>query len=74
MSSLRPRVQTIYGGRAASLLGCSLLLYSMQPAVCARRCQLMAFEHGLRTPNVGINQRNLKIWAHVAVKIFFGRT
>ena len=30
--------------------------------------------HGLRTPIEGINQRNLKIWAEVADKIFFGRT
>ena len=29
--------------------------------------------HGLRTPNEGINQRNLKIWADVADKICFGR-
>ena len=27
------------------------------------------FYHGLRTPNEGINQRNLKIWADVADKI-----
>ena len=26
--------------------------------------------HGLRTPNEGINQRNLKIWADVADKIY----
>jgi hypothetical protein len=31
-------------------------------------------DHGLRTPNEGINQRYLKIWANVADKIFFGRT
>ena len=30
--------------------------------------------HGLRTPNEGINRRNLKIWADVADKICFGRT
>ena len=30
--------------------------------------------HGLRTPNEGINQRNPKIWADVADKIWFGRT
>ena len=30
--------------------------------------------HGLRTPNEDINQRNLKIWADVADKICFGRT
>ena len=31
-------------------------------------------QHGLRTPNEDINQRNLKIWADVADKICFGRT
>ena len=30
--------------------------------------------HGLRTPNEGINQKNLKFWADVADIIFFGRT
>ena len=30
--------------------------------------------HGLRTPNEGINQRYLKNWADVADKICFGRT
>ena len=30
--------------------------------------------HGLRTPNEGINQRNLKFLADVADKICFGRT
>ena len=30
--------------------------------------------HGLRTPNEGINQRNLTFWADVADKICFGRT
>ena len=30
--------------------------------------------HGLRTPNEGINQRNLKFWADLADKICFGRT
>ena len=29
---------------------------------------------GLRTPNEGINQRNLKIWGDVADKICFGST
>ena len=29
--------------------------------------------HGLSTPNEGINQRNLKSWADVAAKICFGR-
>ena len=32
------------------------------------------FNHGLRTPNEDINQRNLEIWADVADKICFGRT
>ena len=32
------------------------------------------FIHGLRTPNEGIYQKNLKIWADVADKIRFGRT
>ena len=30
--------------------------------------------HGLRTPNEGINQRNLKTWADVADKIWFSHT
>ena len=30
--------------------------------------------HGLQTPNEGINQRYLKNWADVAGKICFGRT
>ena len=34
----------------------------------------LTYNHGLRTPNEGINQRNLKIWADVADKICFGRT
>ena len=32
------------------------------------------FNHGLRTPNEGINQRYLKKLAVVADKICFGRT
>ena len=35
---------------------------------------MMHSAHGLRTPNEGINQRNLKFWADVADKICFGRT
>ena len=30
--------------------------------------------HGLRTPNEGMNQRNLKLWANVVDKICFGST
>ena len=32
------------------------------------------FRHGLRTPNEGINQKNLKFWADVADKMNVGRT
>jgi hypothetical protein len=35
---------------------------------------LIDYSHGLRTPYKGINQRYLKNWADVAVKICFGRT
>ena len=38
------------------------------------RAFLLGWHHGLRTPNEGINQRNLKIWADVVDKIFFGCT
>jgi hypothetical protein len=31
-------------------------------------------KRGLRTSNEGINQNNLKIWAALADKIYFGRT
>ena len=31
-------------------------------------------DHGLLTPNEGINQRYLKKWADMADKICFGRT
>ena len=39
-----------------------------------KKYDFMRFGHGLRTPNEGINQRNLKVWADVADKICFGRT
>ena len=35
---------------------------------------VFGYNHGLRTPNEGINQRYLKNWADVADKICFGRT
>ena len=35
---------------------------------------LLLENHGLRTPDEGINQRYLKNWADVADKICFGRT
>ena len=34
----------------------------------------VTLKHGLRTPNEGTNQRNLKFWADMADKICFGRT
>ena len=34
--------------------------------------KVVSINHGLRTPNEGINQRNLKFWANVADKICFG--
>ena len=40
----------------------------------AQRSAVQSSDHGLRTPNEGINQRNLKIKADVADKICFGRT
>ena len=40
----------------------------LQPNFCYN------IKHGLRTPIEGINQRYLKNWADVAVKICFGRT
>ena len=39
-----------------------------------RRLNYHTREHGLRTPNEGINQRSLKFWVDVADKICFGRT
>ena len=35
---------------------------------------LHSISHGLRTPNEGMNQRYLKIWADLADKICFGHT
>ena len=34
----------------------------------------IGLNHGLGTPNEGINRRNLKFWAYVADEICFGRT
>ena len=35
---------------------------------------LVIGSHGLRTPNKGINKRNLEFWADVADKICFAHT
>ena len=43
--------------------------------ILAHRHLLMVLQnHGLWTPNEGINQRYLKNWADVADEICFGRT
>ena len=39
-------------------------MYNVAASFCGH------WNHGLRTPNEGINQRNLKIWADVADKIY----
>ena len=41
-------------------------------SICNRKAFML--EHGRRTPNEGINQRNLKFLADVADEICFGRT
>ena len=38
------------------------------------QAKVLTITHELRTPNEGIDQRNLKIWADMADKICFGRT
>ena len=58
------------------VLGSSGLL--LEPTLRYARHTVLLCIHGLRTPNEGINQRNLKIWADVADKIWeweliFGR-
>ena len=61
----------------------SLILYSLNSYPYPKYIKSLVFveimesyglEHGLRTPNEGINQRYLKNWADVADKICFGRT
>ena len=42
-------------------------------STCRLHCDLR-LEHGLRTPNEGTNQRNLKLKADLADKICFGCT
>ena len=37
-------------------------------------CTVFHNMHRLRTPNEGINQKNLKFWADAADKTCFGRT
>ena len=37
---------------------------------CLHSCTWNRLEHGLRTPNEGINKKNLKFWADVADKIW----
>jgi hypothetical protein len=47
---------------------------SVKLVAVTRVLKVRSTEHGLRTPNEGINQRYLKNWADVADKICFGRT
>ena len=56
-------------------------LLSKRQIMCEIVSNFVAFLENLnfktactRTPNEGINQRNLKIWAYVTNKICFGRT
>ena len=60
-----PRVSKYYFSALGDVPPC------LKPLHCA--CYLCP-AHRLRTPNEGINQRNLRIWANVADKISFGRT
>jgi hypothetical protein len=52
----------------------SKINYGMEKTNRRFNAAIVGSDHGLRTPNEGINQRNLKIWADVADKICFGRT
>ena len=56
---------------------CASQQWNFASVICAQASSVKASyrkAHGLRTPNEGINQRNLKFWADVADKICFGRT
>ena len=59
---------------AASMIRCSLVCPKLRRVHAIIHSASHRHYHGLRTPNEGINQRNLKIWADVADKICFGRT
>ena len=51
------------------------LTYKKRPLSKGINCQRpYGSDHGLRTSNEDINQRNLKFWVGVADKICFGRT
>ena len=52
----------------------NMLLLLLSLLLLLPRFFYVGSSHGLRTPNEGINQINLKIWADVADKICFGRT
>ena len=69
----------LQGNLAASIYTRKCRLTTINPdfqlgwAVLAE-CRHLGTNHGLRTPNEGISQRNLKFWVDVADKIRFGRT
>ena len=55
----------------------SMIWFSYKDKLCIKMIGYpweIHWNHGLRTPNEGINQRYLKNWADVADKIRFGRT
>ena len=52
---------------------CISMLYMYAKSVMTWSTHV-CWNHGLRTPNEGINRRNLKFWADVADDICFGRT
>ena len=51
-----------------------VLRYCGQKNSLRHSCIIHPTDYGVRTPNEGINQRNLKFWADMADKICFGRT
>ena len=55
---------------SVDLLSQQINTYEYRPVIGQVACDQ---SHGLWTPNEGINQRNMKIWADVAGKICFGR-
>ena len=50
------------------------MLHSLSRIFMHKTWKWIGSHHGLRTPNEGINQRSLKIWAYVADKICFSHT
>ena len=53
---------------------CEAIFYDYKQNNAILKIKIFAKFDGLWTPNEGINQRKLKIWANVANKICFGHT